>query len=479
MTLDKSNPELLWVAPGSPAGDGSWEKPYSTIRKALERVEPGNTIVLKSGIYTDDVTIQKSGTARKPVRIICDENSTVEVKEACWFLYDVSDFIISGITFSNAPYGGISVIGACQRNRFDSIQFIDCGTAEKASCTLFFGGSGAECNVVENCLFQRSGDRKNDATIGLMVSEGDIDTGLPIKNHLFRRNRFINYGYGILVGSDDSSKNPYGHIVEYNTVENCTSGGIVVKCGDTQIRGNLIHSCMSSPISILSGTGSTIEDNRIVDCATGIQVHGSGHSVTNNCIIRCGSEAVRVCGKTNYLNTEACNLFIENNTSIDCGSNTEDLSCVAGFRIEPGTTCIIQRNLVSGKGESCVIIPVAGGSDQEQPAPAEYVIRDNLYQGNTEPMNGFFRGNVEFAESRSDNYENNSGYGAHGWMMRSEAFDPHLDESGDGEVDYLDASVLEDENGELIVPGEFNREELFRNFFSEAMDQESLQLDDE
>ena len=77
------------------------------------------------------------------------------IQGACWFFYDICDLIVSGFTFRDAPHGAVSVMGACLRNRFADLLFINCGTRESASCTLFFGGAGGSCNVVENCLFER------------------------------------------------------------------------------------------------------------------------------------------------------------------------------------------------------------------------------------------------------------------------------------------------------------------------------------
>lgn len=489
--FDQIDCNNIWVSPESSDGNGTWEKPFDTIERALGKVEPGNSIILKEGIYKNDLTIQVSGTARAPIRILPDENASVEIHNACWFLYDTSDIIISGLIFKDSPYGAISVIGECRRNRFDSLKFINCGTPGKTSCTLYFGGSGGEFNVVENCVFQHAKVNVNGSlstdniSIGLMVSEGDLlDDAKPLKNHVFRRNHLVNYTHGILVGSSDSTVNLYGHIVEYNTVENCDADGILVKCGDTQIRGNLIQSCRGKSISVLAGTDSVVENNRIIECGSGIDVRGAGHSVSNNCIVRCGEHAVKVCGKSNNLNREATNLFIVNNTFIDCGSisKTPGVAGVAGITIEPGTSCIIQRNLISGQGKPYELTASIHYSDEEIEyeinTPASYVVQDNAVSGQCEIMDGVSVMETGFQSPESGNFENQSGYGASGWMMRPEAFDPHIDETEECDG-YVEASVLEDEEGELIIPGEIDKQDLFSRFFSESVDNEMFVNDDE
>ena len=49
-------------------------------------------------------------------------------------------------------------------------------------------------------------------------------------------------------------------------------------------------------------------------------------------------------------------------------------------------------------------------------------------------------------------------------MLRPEAFDPNIDNS---ERDYMESSVLEDDNGELVLPEDVDREVLLSQFFAE------------
>jgi threonine dehydrogenase-like Zn-dependent dehydrogenase len=107
------------------------ENPFGSINEALQVTKPGNTIVLKNGIYRENQTIEISGTPQKPIRIVSDDNATVIIEESCWFFYDTSDLIITDLIFKNSPFGAISVIGICKRNRFDSLQFINCGSKKK------------------------------------------------------------------------------------------------------------------------------------------------------------------------------------------------------------------------------------------------------------------------------------------------------------------------------------------------------------
>ncbi len=242
-------------------------------------------------------------------------------------------------------------------------------------------------------------------SIGLMVGEGDESHGEPIRDCLIRLNRFVNYDYGILVGTSDDCAGRYGHIVEYNTIESCGVEGILVKSGDTQVRGNIVKGCRKDSITIGAGSESVVEQNRIVDCARGIIVYGDSHTVTNNCIVRCGGPAIRAAG-TDANRPAASNLFVENNTCVDCGT-VPDTPAASGIVIDKGTSCIVRKNLVSGQGVPCSKIsegdPVA--------------IVDNLMLGRFPETNGFSRGQADFLASGDDDFANDSGYGAAGWVL--------------------------------------------------------------
>lgn len=427
--FDTSDPSILWVsAASSECGNGTFDAPFSDIDRALAIVKPGNTIVLKPGKYSRNVTVQVSGTLRQPIRI-AGENGA-EALNACWFLYDVNNLIVSNIEFRNTPHGAISVIGACSHNRFEDLTFIDCGVGEKTSCTLFFGGSGGSCNVVESCRFERRAAPAGGASIALMVAEGDNDQGAAITDHVFRKNVFVNYTTGIVVGAGDAPAGEYGHLVEYNTIDRCSGDALVIKCGDTRARGNLVQKCAGAAIAVRAGSNSVIEANRIIDGAGGISVNGAGHTIQNNCLIRCGSQGIHARDtRDDGARIAATNLFIENNTFVECGNAPAKEN--AAIRLDPGTSGIIRRNLFIGNAV------IATGQ-------SSFVVTENGATGET--GGGIEKKVVGFKDPAGDDYTNDSGYGASGWMLRPEAYDPHGDDS-EGESGYSHA-VIDGEDDE-------------------------------
>jgi hypothetical protein len=474
--FDKESPDLIWVSSKYAEEEyGTWEQPYSSIEDALEHLDPGKTLVLKDGVYEGDLTIQVSGTARNPIRIMADDDAQVVITGGCWFLYDTSDLIVSGLTFKDAPHGALSVIGKCNRNRFDLLNFINCGLAAKASCTMYFGGSGGSNNIVENCTFEANDqtlENSKGESIALMISEGDLDDGDPVKSHIIRKNSFKKYGYGVLVGSSNTSTNQYGHIVEYNRIDTCSRAGILVKCGDTLIRGNMVQNCNSNSITVMAGSASVIDSNRIVDCDSGIRVNGSGHTVVNNCVVRTKTAAVRACGNGPDEVIAASNLFIENNTFVWCGiNNTDKKSSAPGVQVEAGTSCIIRKNLIYGMGNPLILEDKISSV-----SPAPIVSDENAISDDTFSRNGFIKTSVVFSDECMT-FDNTSGFGAQGWVLTPQVFDPAIDET-DEESDYIEGAILEDDNGELIIPSEEDSQDLFSHLYGQITNGEFSEQDE-
>jgi hypothetical protein len=428
----KDDPGFIWVSPhAQTSGDGTFENPFGSIESSLSKVEPGQTIVLMDGSYKGDVTVQASGSIDKPVRITAAEGANAVVLESCWYFYDVSDMIVSGITFQDSPLGSIAVMGNCQRNRFEHLTFLNCCKSRKASCSLFFGGSGAAFNIVEQCAFERhltpsGGKSPEELTVGLMISEGDAQGGPPIIDHVIRKNRFQNYDYGVLVGSDDATAHEYGHQIEYNLIDNCAAEGIMVKCGDTLVRGNTIRSCPKNSISVVTGQTSIVEDNRILDCGLGIRVAGKGHTVSNNCIVRCAEEAIRIMDKNGKTGQETLNVLVENNTCV-AWSQGRTPGRFPGVSIGSHVCAIVQKNLFLGPGKPYDVTHDPDAGDRKRRSCN--CILDNYSAAHScEPSSAVSCGTVIFAGIALDNYDNGTGYGAQGWMVRPEPFDPDQDQ---------------------------------------------------
>ncbi|MFC1476513.1 right-handed parallel beta-helix repeat-containing protein [Fibrobacterota bacterium] len=429
------DPKIIWVSSFYEGkGSGTYEAPYTDISMAVRRAQPGNTVVLKPGNYSNRVSVQNSGTIDHPIRIVAENKGKAEVCcRAGWFFYDASDIIVSGITFRNIPHQALSAVGLCKRNSFNNLRFVNCGIDKDAPCTLFFGGSGAECNVVEKCDFevdQGSYKEGSDIPIGLMISEGDTEEGAePNRNHVFRKNNFINYGCAIVVGTRDEQYGAYSHIVENNHIRNCSSDGIRIKCGDTIIRGNVIQRCTNNGISIINGRTDVIADNRIEICETGVYIGGHDCSLVNNCIVRSGKQGVLVATRSDETIPQQGNTIIEMNTFVDSGTECCSRSC-SNILLDTNSPCIIRRNIFHGKGKPFSV----RGKKEDLVRRGILYLDDNKISGGCSPAESCGRLEISFSDKNADNYANQSGYGASGWMSEGLKI-PHKKENT-GVVSY-------------------------------------------
>jgi hypothetical protein len=471
------NEDILWVSPdGSDEELGSFDQPFSDISLALKRIQPGHIITLKPGIYSSDLTIQQSGTRDRPIRICAEKEGTAEITNACWYLYDVSDFIISGLLFRNAPAGALSVIGACESNRFEKLRFINCGLKNPISCSFFFGGSGSRCNVIEECTFSRdimpkkSHSSPDSVSVGLMITEGDDDGSAANKDFIIRKCNFTNYDYAIIAGSRDAAVGQYGHCIEYNHISNCITAGITARCGDTTIRGNRIENIHHAGIAVVAGVSSLITDNRISGCETGIGVAGTGHTIANNCIFRC-KRAVHVAGKSGPETVPATAIVIEQNTIVDHGSNGQTQSKIPpeGIAVDMEANCVVEENLFYGQVRP--YNPVAQKPVSEKILPL--FARNNVMWKHTGMLEGCSSSEVIFSSYETDTFTNSSGYGASGWVLTPEPYEPDLaatlkdmagelddDDPADLEASYEDEEQDDEENPSFDIKSFFTGEGL-------------------
>jgi len=455
--------EAIWVAPETNAEElGTFDQPVSDVGRAASMARPGQHIVLKAGVYRGDVTVQQSGLRDLPIHIHPEMPGAAVIAGACWYFYDTSDLIVHGLRFRDSPAGALSVVGACCRNAFTGLAFDGCSRVRRPSCTMFFGGSGARDILVEDCVFRLSepDDAKAVAdgrgTVALMIAQGDSEGGRANMSFAIRANTFVNYGFGVLVGSRDESPGLYGHTVERNVFQGCGGDGVVVKCGDTTVRANLFTSVRRCAVTVAAGRGSLIQTNRMADCGSGCLIAGAGHTVSGNCIIRSRAAALRVQPSGGEPDRRAAPLLAERNCFIDCGAESS-----YAVESEPGSSCVLDHNLFSGAATPYRAELVTGDT------PVLFAA-DNASDGSATDLPGCARRDFVFARRAEDDYTNDSGYGASGWPLTPDA--PRLEASeyvapGDIGSDHLAAApeveklVHEVDRGRLLTQGLFFEEE--------------------
>ncbi len=337
------------------------------------------------------------------------------------------------------------------------------GTGE--GCSLYIGGAGATCNVVENCSFDRTpqtrrpGSSSAGPLIALMISEGDTANHDALNtDHVFRGNTIRNYDYGIAVGGGNVESALFGHIVEKNRISHCSSSGVRIRCGDTTVRENRIEDCRDKGIEICTGRASTMSDNRIERCGAGISIAGTGHTVRNNCILDFSRTGIHLTheitedGSERNTSRDSCTI-VEDNTLVDRSRLDEQAQSSISFRLDAGTVGVVRRNLVHGPSHPYFRAASEGDTQDTR------IIDDNVSSGDCADYPGFRQIAIEFSSTESGDFSNENGYGASGRLVSLADEAPVTDE----DAGYLTA-LREEYSTEEAMEGT-DREEYLQKLF--------------
>lgn len=284
--FDKLSEKNIWVSVNAENnGDGSFENPYSGIKTAIDNAVAGSVIVLLSGIYNEKLIVRDvCGTIENPITITSfSQNGEDVISNSEWYFYSVSDFVIKDIKFKNTENSAISMVGESQRNSIKNCEFLQCG--EVAECSVFFGGSGGDCNVVENCEFTAPQNTENH--IAVMISQSiDNEDGtiLNSTNTTIRFCRFKNCKTAIVAGSDENISELFGdHEISDCLFDNCENG-VKIKISGTVIFGNIFRNCQNGIINTF-GAENEIFENRFENCEKAISIFCDDLTIKENCFV--------------------------------------------------------------------------------------------------------------------------------------------------------------------------------------------------
>jgi parallel beta-helix repeat protein len=296
-------PPTLYVDKGnancSDGGSGSAVQPFCTIRPAASRVVGGQTVLVYSGTYNEQVTVSSSGSASAPINFVAAPGATVTIS-------GVSDgFYISGRSY-------VTVQG------FNVTQTSGDGIVVKLSSNITLRG--------------------NHVSYSGQPVNGKSAKGIRVEN------------------STDS-------VVAGNTVDHNSSYGIYLASGSTRnlVKGNVIfnnafvYQRAASGIRVYSSPGNTISSNVSHDnedsgmefdrsddnlALDNVSYNNGDHGIDNTN----GSTGTRIIANTVYKNLTAginvegtsTGVTLANNVSVDNGIASPRTH--SNIRVESGST---------------------------------------------------------------------------------------------------------------------------------------------
>lgn len=278
---------------GNDINDGSFSKPWRTIQKAADSVQPGDVVRIMAGTYKENVVLKTSGTVDAFIIFESYENDEVVIDGTGIALYDArkalfdtngkSFIIIDGLRIVNADYFGIGDMAGETVNGHD-IVVRNCYTLNTGSSGIAFF-FGANITISDNTV-ERSNLRSTQEAISLHGIQGftingnevfdGLMEGIDAKGGSSNGKIFDNHVHDLLAGEWDmngiylDAYDRHEHDIEVfdNIVENCGNGIIVgAEAGGhaefINIHDNTIRHCRAG--FNISGWGSTSDVHNIND----------------------------------------------------------------------------------------------------------------------------------------------------------------------------------------------------------------------
>jgi hypothetical protein len=288
---------------GSDTNPGKLSQPWKTIQKAVDTVNPGDSIFVKAGTYNEAVKIQRSGTGSNPITLTNFDNQVVTING------DNSPAL--------APTGTTS-----QYWIIDGLRWISSG-----NLTIQYKSWGCDgaCNGIDHWTFRNNYISGAVQIYGAYTifennevdgtdNDGNDGNGLQDYFDVSHHNTFKNnYIHNFSLRGLWTMHRTHDNVIENNTVENITSS-TSGQCIDADgfgnvewrhiIRGNKLSHCGMVGIQLENVFASTVENNILTDPgAAGIIIINYGATIPSP-----GSEKCQVGGENNqYGDTDGNN----------------------------------------------------------------------------------------------------------------------------------------------------------------------------
>ncbi len=325
------NNEIYVNGSYSGSSDGSADKPYKTIQKALDVAEDGDIIYIFGGFYQEDLIINKR------VRIVgsIDEVDTViDSRFDKRYLIEVTaDHVtIEGLTVSDSDDSTTSPIGALICLKSNSNQIINNNIVNTSSYGIYIDSNSKNNLISRNYI--------NNTRVGVYVSSSTTN---DIANNEINKCS----DYGIYLENSPENNRIYGNLLNFtksgitakysdsvnitsNTISNSSYSSIsIYNCNNFFIIGNSIKNSESTGIYLKSSAGGMIKDNFVYKNIRGIFLDANNNQIKNNTFSSNSGTGIYT-----YYNTNSNIIYL--NRFIDNGVSAKDLGDNQWYYLEEG-----------------------------------------------------------------------------------------------------------------------------------------------
>lgn len=233
---------------------------HSTIQMAIDAAVPGNTVFVRSGMYYEHVTINKSLTLQGEDRetTIIDGSGTGKVVTVT----STSNVTVSGFTIRNSgsTLGSDQDAGMVLRNASNNL-IIDCILTSNGLNGLYF--SGSSYNTIQNCDISHNESPP--------VSGGGVRGAIHLRNSshntIADNNIYSNNRNGITARSPAN----YTTITGNHVYSNKGHGIHVGHSRYCNISNNIVHDNSGDGVDFDGGSDHTVMDNILESNGGGIR----------------------------------------------------------------------------------------------------------------------------------------------------------------------------------------------------------------
>jgi len=280
-----SPPRAYFVAPtGSDDAPGTADEPLATIGRAAALVEPGETVVVRGGIYREQVKLTRGGTMDAPVIFMAYEQETpiidgegldIDKRSALILIEKDADHVtITGFTVRNSSGVGIKIYGDYVRIAGCRVTNVDYqGLTTRGTTGVQYLGN----EVWETCRMNLPKEREGGWPAAMTAWESSGVTYLGNTVH-------DNHGEGISawLGSEDC------RMLNNTVYDNWSVNIYLDNSKRALVEGNLVYTTRTSFSSHRDpAIGIAIADEDYSYGDSGWTPQGGGHVVRNNIILNC------------------------------------------------------------------------------------------------------------------------------------------------------------------------------------------------
>jgi poly(beta-D-mannuronate) lyase len=273
------------------------------LNTALSKAQPGDSILLQSGVWSNTaLIIEASGAAQKPLVIAAQEPGGVQFTGNSFIRFGSDHVTVSGIHFINGYVKDRAVVefrnkeqqlaNHCRLTNCVIENYSKPGRFDADHWLILWG----QHNRIDHCII---GDKLNSGTtlIVELNDERSQNNYHRIDSNYFKGHSPLgsNGGETIRVGVSRYSLTPSRTMIHHNYFEQCNGEVEIVsiKSGNNEITNNLFYECEGGLV-LRHGSQNRIANNIFIGnnkpYTGGVRVINPGHTVCNNLFIDLAGE---------------------------------------------------------------------------------------------------------------------------------------------------------------------------------------------